>query len=216
MKNSVFALAASASLLFAGSAMGASIFINNGSVASNNDFTAEMAAAFGIAEGDLGFGLVYDIEIGAGGETVEAFLVAAESGFTNTFTLDDGSVESISETNNEVLDFANDDDGSVSGTFGAGLLATTEMFFDSDGAASSDGIFGDLSFGVYFDTTGSSDFVFLAFDDQAENPDDDNHDDMILRFVAEGGVSVVPLPASALLLMGALAGLGALRRARKS
>lgn len=216
MKISTLALATSASVLLAGSAMGASITFNPGGVASNNDFTAQMAAAFGIAEADLGFGFVTGINVGIGGETLTGDYVAAESGFDNSFTIDDGSADTIAETGGEVADFATDTFGTVMGEFDAGALLTTELFFDSVQVGSADGIFGDDSFGVYYDTTGNSDFVFLAFDDQPRNPDDDNHDDMLIRFSSTNGVSVVPLPAPALLLIGGLAGLGALRRARKS
>ncbi len=59
--------------------------------------------------------------------------------------------------------------------------------------------------GADTDTTGSS--LWLFFDDNGTQGD--NHDDLVVR------ISTVPLPASMLLLGGALGGLGLMRRRRK-
>lgn len=59
--------------------------------------------------------------------------------------------------------------------------------------------------------------LFLFFDDEGAG-DDDNHDDLVIRLsvAKEPGGPVIPLPASAFLMLGALGGLGALRARRKS
>lgn len=53
--------------------------------------------------------------------------------------------------------------------------------------------------------TRNGSILYLFFDDDGAN-NDDNHDDLVIR------ISVVPLPAGGLLLIGAVAGLAALRR----
>lgn len=55
----------------------------------------------------------------------------------------------------------------------------------------------------------SGSVLYLFFDDDGAN-NDDNHDDLVIR------VSAVPVPAAGFLLFGALGGLAALRRRRKT
>jgi hypothetical protein len=65
---------------------------------------------------------------------------------------------------------------------------------------------------------GSTDTVYLFFDDTGAG-DDDNHDDFVVRLSTNntpGTPNHVPLPAAGFLLMGALGGLGLAKRRRKS
>ncbi len=65
---------------------------------------------------------------------------------------------------------------------------------------------------------GSTDTVYLFFDDTGDG-DDDNHDDFVVRLSTNknpGTPNHVPLPAAGFLLIGALGGLGLAKRRKKA
>lgn len=145
-------------------------------------------------------------------------LVAAESGYANSFTADPTGAQppqTLSEgPNNNVRCSATTFAScglapSISGIFNGSLAG--QLFFSSNqtfAGALNNITLGHTAFGVFTQGgAGNHSVFFLAFDDQNKNPDD-NHDDIILR--AE--VSAVPVPAAGLMLLGALGGLAALRR----
>ena len=130
---------------------------------------------------------------------------ASESGFVNTFHL--GSF-SFAETNK--------------GSFGAQLIGTLtnvasgplDAYFKSSGHNSTH-MPGSENFGFILPTgSGPGEFesnvVWIAYDDQINNADD-NHDDFILRLT----VTPVPEPATWAMMIGGFGLLGAAARRRR-
>jgi hypothetical protein len=150
------------------------------------------------------------------GDAVVTFsLVASESGFNNQLSL--GGSPIISES----LRFAALDD------FTTGALAGTSFSTVLSGGTDLAGLltysvgsttFGssDDEFGVFADAsmTNALTSFYLGLDDSG-NASDDDHDDMIVRVDVEG-VSAVPLPAAAWMLIAGLGGLFGLRKFRKT
>ena len=141
--------------------------------------------------------------------------VAAESGRQNNFTVD--RLGTLSEPANNLFgegtDFMTSGGlGSLSGTFEAGSLDSL-FRFTSTGFATV-GSPGTAFLGVYLPGGAASgdqfSKFFLAFDDGARS--DDDHDDFLVRV----DVTAIPLPASVLLLLAALGGLGVVSRRRRS
>ena len=142
-----------------------------------------------------------------------------EAGYANTFTLDGGgfSTETIAPDNKEVF-------ATPPAYLTGGLSGLLEFVFATSGGGKPSSITNganptdnaDGPTGVNFfasivgaPTATSGRSVMLFFDDNGANNDDD-HDDMVVR------LSVVPVPASLPLLLGALAGLGFISRRRRS
>lgn len=140
-------------------------------------------------------------------------LVAAESGFDNELLF--GGAPIITETeSNASVDFAT---GVLNGqTFSTVVSGSTDIasllsFRVNGGPLIFDA--SDHEFGVFADKTqiGGLTRFYLGLDDDG-NSSDDNHDDIIVRVEA----SIVPLPASGLLLLGGLGGLAFMRRRKTS
>lgn len=141
--------------------------------------------------------------------------VGAEAGYQNTFTFGGGGFINTDYGSNVVpsdftklpsyvasaiaglLNFSFD-------TSGGGTLATVANGSNPDNTSLGINFF--ASFGNTLNRTGN--VLTLFFDDDGAN-NDDNHDDLVIRLTA------VPVPAAALPLITALAGLGFVGRRRR-
>ena len=179
-----------------------------GAIDGQNDFITELTAAGSPTFGDSASFFLNMRSI------LTFTLVAAESGRQNDFTVQ--GLGTLSEPAGNVgagrlgegADFMTANFGSLSGTFDAGSLDALLQFSNADDG---DILPGEVMFGV-FTPNGPGDYskFFLALDDGDEV--DDNHDDMIIRV----DVSQIPLPASVLMLLAALGGLGVVSRRRSA
>ncbi|MDJ0878732.1 MAG: VPLPA-CTERM sorting domain-containing protein [Halieaceae bacterium] len=181
-----------------------------------NDFSGDIAAAFGGAA-NVGFGILTGVTVGTN-ETLTFTKWGSESGFTNTFTATNGTdTESLTEFGNEpwACNGGSSCMGSFSMTF-TGVLASDAFKFTAmknGSPAGQSAQLGETGMGLYYDLTGSSMFAFLSYDDDGAGPDD-NHDDFLVRVHARNDLTVttVPLPAAAWLFLSALGGFAALGR----
>jgi hypothetical protein len=163
-----------------------------------------------------------------GSATVTVEYLGAEAGFKNTFSF--GGSELFATPGGAGLWKPAAGSTDVAGV-GPGLL---DFIFNVNGAAlpvgsaangsniDGSGLNSPANFFVTFNPLGdglatSGQTVDIWFDDGGAGPDD-NHDDMLIRLsVANGSISIVPVPASVPLLLTALGGLGFMaRRKRKS
>lgn len=176
-------------------------------LAGVNNYIDEINAAFGGSSvfGDSAF---FTLNMNS---ILTFTAVAAESERDNSFVATGAGMLSENSDFGEGTDFMTSAlGGSVSGAFSAGSLDGLLQFLSN--VPGNDAVPGDVEFGVFlpFGAQSGDQFskFFLAFDDGASI--DDNHDDYIIRV----DVAPIPLPASVLMLLAALGGLGVVSRRR--
>ncbi|MEO9518185.1 hypothetical protein [Shimia sp.] len=225
---------ASAALLALGTAASASTFslvgetagIIPGAGATNEVLTETFN--LGGAAGYFGA----QVELDAASDIEVAFF-GYEAGFTNSFSF--GGVTTTTEVPTLALpglelglngdsqsEFAADEASPLSSYtasgIGAGLLDFSFLTSGSAGGVvngfNPDNSLVDANFFVSFGRDSLRQSIFLFFDDGgAEN--DDNHDDLVVRLTIGNGQTEpnpVPLPATGLLLLGALGGMRMMKR----
>ena len=173
-------------------------------ISGNNDFAGDLNTTYGLD--NMAAGSDTDISLTADA-LLTFYYLGSESGYMDMFTA--GSVMGV-ENNSD-----NFPGGILLGSdiFLAGSLMGQLLFSSSSGAPAT---IGDEGFGIflpddYVSGTGVTEF-FIGYDDQLTNPDDDNHDDFLVR-VTVG--PAVPEPATwAMMLMGFGAAGYAMRRRR--
>lgn len=176
-------------------------FDDTAPIAVNNDFTTELNA---LGLDVMAAGPDTDITLTADA-VLSFFYLGSESGYIDTFTA--GSVMGVENDSNNFPNgiFLGSD------TFLAGSLIDQLLFGSSAGAPAT---IGDEGFGIflpanYVSGTGVTEF-YIGYDDQITNPDDDNHDDFLIR------VTLVPEPGTwAMMLLGFGAVGFAMRRRRQ-
>lgn len=143
-----------------------------------------------------------------------SFTTGGGTGGTGTWTIDNtagGGLADFAVTNLSTgsLNFSFDTSG------GGGLSVANGSNPDNTVPVSNPGVNFFASF-VDDQTASSGQGVYLFFDDDGAS-NDDNHDDMVVRLdIADGKITVVPLPAAGWLMIAGLGGLAALRRKRKA
>jgi hypothetical protein len=175
-----------------------------GPVNSGNDFAAELLGNYGLSGFISG---TSDISLSTGA-TLTFYYLGSESGF-----IDRIAAGSVTGVENEANHFATGGLLLGSDVFGAGSLIGDIWFTSNYGGPAT---IGDLGVGIFLPAgftsgTGVTEF-FLGYDDQLGRPDDDNHDDFLVRVVVS---PAVPEPATwAMMLLGFGAAGFALRRRR--
>ncbi|MEI6485283.1 MAG: PEPxxWA-CTERM sorting domain-containing protein [Sphingomonadales bacterium] len=178
-------------------------------IPGNNDFQSQLA----------GLGLTKYTSTGASisltGNAILSFAyMGSESGFQDSFSAGGPGGVSYTET----------DSGWNAVPFGSDLSYTAgainDWVFNSSGGATNRGI-GTGEFGIFIprDAQGNylTNVLYLGFDDQLTNIDDD-HDDIVIRVTALDGIDpgggAVPEPATWAMLVTGFGMVGSMRRRR--
>lgn len=189
--------------------------------------TNEILGSLGLGP-SLGGYFGADLYLAGGPATVKATVLGYEAGWTNTFAFGALSFSSGGGLAFNALGLASSTQllapGLLSFSFktnkGTGTAADDLTVTNGANNANTPGL---ANFFVSFLPTPTATFgqsVLVFFDDtggfRPGFTDDDNHDDLVVRFdiVGEGRIAPVPVPAAGFLLVGALGGLVALRRRR--
>ena len=176
------------------------------SIPGNNDYKTELAAA-GVH--------VYTADLATitltGKAKVKFEFMGSESGFSDGFQAGGGAI-SVTENGTGKLPWQAANLGSL--IYNGGPI--TDWFFKSNNGVPTAGI-GHTAFGIFLPQgtqVGSqylSSVLYLGFDDQPNNADD-NHDDLIIRVTA----MAVPEPASWAMLIAGFGLVGAAARRRRT
>ena len=176
-------------------------------VSGNNDFQAQILAMGYNRFTSTGASITLDEN-----SIIEFFFLGAESGYNDTFN---ASGVVYNEANGNFFP------GGIpigSAFFAAGALTVATINFTTDGLldGGANAGPGDAGFGIFlqegFQSGGAVSSFLLGYDDQITNPDDDNHDDLMVLAVVR---SAVPEPGTWAMLLAGFGMLGAAMR-RKS
>ena len=215
MKHLLIATTLSSVLLAFAPSSNAALILSAGSAPSplpiaGNDFNTDMQG-LGYSEMITGS----QISVDQAGSVTFTY-IAAESGYTNSFNLSSGS--SITE-HNEVFNFNGYESLTINVTAGEilnfnftslGIGALTPVINYDDFNPNGSNLVG---LGIFTDGSGlSHQQVILGYDDQWQFPDDDNHDDMMIRV----DFNPVPVPAALWLFGSGLLGLVGVARQKKA
>jgi hypothetical protein len=211
MKYLLISTAILSALLVFAPASNAALILSTGSAPkvlpiAGNDFNAKMQA-LGYTQMTTGAQLSVDQD-----GSVTFSYIAAESGFTNKFNSSFGSMTEFNGAWNFDPGHA-----SLTGNVTAGVLGFN---FTSNGSGALEPVDNFLGLnlqGLGIFTKGSGSMhqqVILGYDDQWKWPDDDNHDDMMIR-VDFINVNPVPVPAALWLFGSGLIGLFGIARRKK-
>jgi hypothetical protein len=210
MKHLLVSTAISTVLLTFAPASYAALILSPGSSpvpipVAGNDFNVQMA--------DLGYSQMItgsQLSVDQAGSVTFTY-IAAESGYTNSFNLSSGA--SMTE-HNEAFKF--DGYNSLTINVTAGEILNFNFTSLGIGALSPVDNFTDKNLqglGIFTKGSGSShQQLILGYDDQWITPDDDNHDDMMIRV----DFSPVPVPAALWLFGSGLLGLVGIARRKKA
>ncbi|OYW45346.1 MAG: hypothetical protein B7Z08_11730 [Sphingomonadales bacterium 32-68-7] len=190
------AVLAAAAALAMPAAASAQVVITAGSapaVSALNDFKTQLA---GLGLTQMSTNATLDLD--AGNWAITYYLLGSESGFNDTFTAPDVNFTETTGYSPWGESFIG-----VSSLVGwaGGSLGPILNFSSVGGAPAS---LGNTGFGVFLsaaqagsETTNST--FYFGYDDQITNPDDDNHDDLIIKAV----VSPIPEPSTwGLMILG--------------
>lgn len=179
-------------------------FDDTSPVAANNDFILDLAALGLVQMDTTGASIILNVDA-----PIRFDFLGSESGASDTFTA--GAV-----THTETSLFEDHFPAGInlgSDDFLAGDLAGILNFTSSLGGGSAATV-GDAGFAIFLPAgflSGSSTNVFyIAYDDQTTSPDDDNHDDFIVR------ATVLPEPGTWAMMLFGFGAVGyAMRRRRR-
>lgn len=224
--HSILAASACAVAMTAGAASAATTYgyIPGGS--ANNEALDHFDLGTGVdGSRELGGWYGAQLYLIGGPTTIEVEIMGYEAGFTNKFSFGGDSFSSGGGTNFGSLDMwsvANVASGLLGFSFGTDGGGGSGAGTVANGANPNNNgtAFPGINFFVSFvnDSKASSgQAVYLFFDDDGANIDD-NHDDLVVKLsINKGsiGIAPIPVPAAGLLLVGALGGLAALRQRKR-
>lgn len=204
-------LASAMSAMIAPSIASAALVINGGVAGQIGDFGLAGNLNNDVVIDVYGSGTIlngfFDADISVDQDTALTFeFVGKEAGYTNIFSASNTAGTSTgSISNNDAVGTSFDLHGILAGILNFDFLVSNTGDGVANGA-NNDAVtkyLPDFWVGWDPDNAGS---LLVAFDDGGANPDDDNHDDMVIR------ISQVPEPGTLGLIGLGLVGLGAVRR----